>query len=196
MLETFLFAGAGGQGVMFAGQLLSYAAMDHGFEVTWIPSYGPEMRGGTAHCDVVISNRLIGSPVVKAPRVALVFNRPSLEKFALTLAPGGLLVRNTTLAPAAPSRADITDLPVPATALADALGNVRLANVVMLGAALTSHPVLPMAALRSALESHLPAHHRDKLALNLAALDAGVQAALKVESERCDPQHTHSLKVG
>jgi 2-oxoglutarate ferredoxin oxidoreductase subunit gamma len=196
MLETFLFAGAGGQGVMFAGQLLAYAAMDHGFEVTWIPSYGPEMRGGTAHCDVVISDHMIGSPVVKAPRVALVFNRPSLAKFVLTLAPAGLLVRNVTLAPDAPTRTDVTDLPIPATALADALGNVRLANVVMLGAALAAHPVLPIAALRSALESHLPAHHRDKLTLNLAALDAGVQAALKVESERCEPLLTHSSKVG
>jgi Pyruvate/2-oxoacid:ferredoxin oxidoreductase gamma subunit len=81
MQEQFVFSGFGGQGVMFVGQLLAYAAMDNGFEVTWIPSYGPEMRGGTAHCTVVISDRPIGSPIVQNPKVAVAFNNPSFDKY-------------------------------------------------------------------------------------------------------------------
>src|SRR5689334_11950070 len=97
MQKEYLFAGFGGQGIMFAGQLLAYAAMDYGLEVTWIPSYGPEMRGGTAHCVVVISDKPIGSPIVAHTSAALVFNNPSFNKYESVVRSGGLLVSNASL---------------------------------------------------------------------------------------------------
>lgn len=177
MQHEFLFAGFGGQGVMFAGQLLAYAAMDAGQEVTWIPSYGPEMRGGTAHCFVVMSDQPIGSPIVKFPKAALVFNRPSFEKYEPLVAPGGLLAVNSSLIPDHSERTDITVLEVPATSTADELGSLRVANLVMLGAALAVQPVLSLDALKHALEEHIPAHHRNMLAMNFEAVDRGAAIA-------------------
>jgi 2-oxoglutarate ferredoxin oxidoreductase subunit gamma len=176
MQQSFVFAGFGGQGVMFAGQLLAYAAMDHGFEVTWIPSYGPEMRGGTANCCVVVSDKPIGSPVVRQPGNAVVFNNPSFQKYEPLVAPEGLLVVNSFLVTLTSSRLDLRVLEIPATDIADELGDLKLANVVLLGALLSARPLLSLDALRQALEAHIPAHHRDKLPLNFSALDRGAQA--------------------
>jgi 2-oxoglutarate ferredoxin oxidoreductase subunit gamma len=177
MQEEFLFAGFGGQGVMFAGQLLAYAAMDEGFEVTWIQSYGPEMRGGTAHCYTVISDRPIGSPVVRHPKVAVAFNSPSFEKYEPLVAPGGLVVRNSSLITAHSQRTDITELAIPGTGTADELGNLRLANMVLLGAVLMGRPVLSIDALKHALNHHIPEHRRDLLDLNYDALERGAELA-------------------
>ncbi|MCS7071387.1 MAG: 2-oxoacid:acceptor oxidoreductase family protein, partial [Anaerolinea sp.] len=173
MLETFVFAGFGGQGVMFAGQLLAYAAMDAGLEVAWIPSYGPEMRGGTAHCLTAISDRPIGSPIVQHPKVAIVFNNPSFEKYEPLVAHDGLLVVNISLVACTSKRTDLTEVLVPATQIATQLGSIRVTNMVLLGAALTARPVLPLEALYSALEKHIPAHRRNLLDLNLAAVRRG-----------------------
>lgn len=173
MHQSFLLAGFGGQGVMFAGQLLAYAAMDEGLEVTWIPSYGPEMRGGTAHCYVVISDKKIGSPIVNNPDVVLAFNNPSFTKYEYLVATGGLLASNASLITQQSQRAGITHLPVPATDIADEIGNLRLMNVVMLGAVVTAHAVLPLNSIKRALEGHLPAHRRDMLADNYTALERG-----------------------
>lgn len=174
MQQEFLFSGFGGQGVMFAGQLLAYAAMEAGFEVTWIPSYGPEMRGGTAHCFTVISSKPIGSPVVRYPSVVVLFNNPSFLRYASEVAPMGLLVYNTSLITERCTRPDITQVGIPATAIAESLGERRLTNVVLLGAALAARPVLSLETLRAALERHLPEHRRDLLAANRAALDCGI----------------------
>lgn len=171
--QEFLFAGFGGQGVMFVGQLLAYAAMDEGLHVTWIPSYGPEMRGGTAHCYVVLGDKPIGSPIVAHPKVAVVFNIPSFNRYEPLVAPGGLLASNASLVPLHSTRTDIETLEVPATEIADVLGNLRVANLVMLGAVLSVRPVLPLEAIKQALEQHIPSHRRDMLALNYEALDRG-----------------------
>lgn len=171
MQEEFLFSGFGGQGVMFAGQLLAYTALDEGLEVTWIPSYGPEMRGGTAHCHVVISDKPIGSPVVRYPKVVAAFNRPSFDKYDALVAPGGLLAYNASLIDQESTRTDITALPVPASELADELGNLKLANIIMLGAIVTIRPVVSFEALKRSVETHMPAHRRNLLELNLKALD-------------------------
>jgi 2-oxoglutarate ferredoxin oxidoreductase subunit gamma len=179
MQDEFLFAGFGGQGVMFAGQLLAYAGMDEGMEVTWIPSYGPEMRGGTAHCFVIVSDRPIGSPIVKHPKVAVVFNNPSFERYEPLAASGGLLVRNSSLVEQSSTRTDITELAVPATRIADEVGNLRLANVVTLGAMLAVHPTLSLDAIKAALEAHMPAHRMDMLPMNLEALERGAAFALE-----------------
>jgi 2-oxoglutarate ferredoxin oxidoreductase subunit gamma len=178
--EEFLFAGFGGQGVMFAGQLLAYVAMDEGLEVTWIPSYGPEMRGGTAHCYVIISDKPIGSPVVRHPKTVIVFNNPSFEKYEPLVAPGGLLATNSSLITTRTQRKDITFLPVPATGIADELGNLRIANLVMLGAVLAAHPVVSLEAVKHGLSEHIPAHRRDMLHLNYAALERGAEHALSL----------------
>jgi 2-oxoglutarate ferredoxin oxidoreductase subunit gamma len=178
MQEEFVFSGFGGQGVMFIGQLLAYAAMDNNMNVTWIPSYGPEMRGGTAHCFVVISDRTIGSPVVSRPGVGIIFNRPSFEKYEPAIAHDGVLAVNSSLVPEAETdRDDITLLKVPATDLAYELENARLANVIMMGAVLTVRPVLPVEALRQALDNHIPAHRRGMLEANYQALATGAEYA-------------------
>lgn len=179
--SEFLFAGFGGQGVMFAGQLLAYAAMDAGLEVTWYPSYGPEMRGGTAHCYVVISEQPIGSPVVRNPKVAIVFNRPSYLKYEPEIAPGGLLVVNASLIEEQSLREDMQAVYVPATEVADSLGDLRLANMVLLGAALAAHPAVTVDQLLAALEAHIPKHRRNLLPLNRQAVEAGMRVALQAE---------------
>ena len=181
MQEEFLFAGFGGQGVMFIGQLLSYAAMDEGMEVTWIPSYGPEMRGGTAHCYVVISDKPIGSPIIRHPKVTIVFNVPSFERYEPLVASSGLLARNLDLVPRESARTDITELAVPASTIADELGNLRLANIVMLGATLTLRPILSIDAIKRALDIHIPEHHRELLPLNYEGLDKGAEFASSLE---------------
>ena len=180
MQNEFLFAGFGGQGIMFAGQLLAYAAMDEGLQVTWIPSYGPEMRGGTAHCFVIISDKPIGSPVTRYPKVGVAFNQPSFAKYEPVVAEGGLLAYNASLINQTSARTDIVRLGVPVTQIADEVGDLRLANVVMLGAVLTAHPTIPLAALERALEKHIPAHRQDLLPLNLKALARGADFASDV----------------
>ncbi|NWF67516.1 MAG: 2-oxoacid:acceptor oxidoreductase family protein [Chloroflexi bacterium] len=179
MQEEFLFSGFGGQGVMFVGQLLAYAGMAEGLHVTWIPSYGPEMRGGTAHCFVILSDKEIGSPVVRYPRTGIVFNLPSFDKYESEIAPGGLLVVNSSLINKQITRADIEALYVPATGIADELGELKMANIVMLGALLTARPVLPLAAIRKALAGHMPAHRRHLLERNFTALERGASVSLQ-----------------
>lgn len=183
MEEHLLFSGFGGQGVMFAGQLLAYAAMDEGLEVTWIPSYGPEMRGGTAHCFVVISNKPIGSPIVSRPKVGIMLNNPSFEKYEPVILPEGLLAYNASLITHQSHRTDMRVLGVPASDIADQIGNLKLMNIVMLGAVLAARPILPLDAIRHALEHHIPPHRRNLLTLNYEALEKGAafaQTALTV----------------
>ena len=173
--QELVFSGFGGQGVMFVGQLLAYAAMEHGLNVTWIPSYGPEMRGGTAHCFVVISDKAIGSPLVRSPKIAVVFNNPSFEKYEPLIAPGGLLAINASMIGARTARQDIDELAVPATDIAGELGALRLANMVLLGAVLGARPLLPLEAVEHALDQHIPPHRRDMLKLNIQALHRGLE---------------------
>jgi len=177
MQNEFVLSGFGGQGVMFAGQLLAYAGMEAGLEVTWIPSYGPEMRGGTAHCFVVLSDKPIGSPLVKSPKVALIFNRPSFDKYETAIAPDGLLVVNSSLAPQTSTRTDITTLRINATDIAYELGSAKLTNMILLSATLAAYPVIGIDTLKAALEAHIPPHRRDMIGLNHAAIDAGVTQA-------------------
>lgn len=169
----FLFAGFGGQGVMFAGQLLAYAAMDAHLHVTWIPSYGPEMRGGTANCTVMIGNKPIGSPVTPHPQTAVVFNTASFAKYEPLIREDGILLRNASLIATASARLDITELAIPASELAEQLGSPKLTNMLLLGAALAVRPIMPLITMFDALRAHLPAHRADLLPLNIQALEAG-----------------------
>lgn len=183
MHEEIIFSGFGGQGALFAGQLLAYAALDAGKHVTWIPSYGPEMRGGTAHCTVVVSDEPIGSPSVRRPSSVVALNLPSFEKYELLVKPGGVLVYNESLIPAQPSRADIRHVPVPANVIAEDLGNVRQANVVLLGAYLAATGLLPLAAVEDALDRHLPERQRKYLESNKQALQQGAACVIHVTQQ-------------
>ena len=179
MQTEIIISGFGGQGVLFAGQLLAYAGMDQGMEVTWIPSYGPEMRGGTANCTVIISDEEIGSPTVRNPRAALVLNLPSLDKYEPLVVPGGVLIANSSLVNREVEREDIDSLQIPAQEIAEEIGNRRMINMVMLGALLERLPVLTMEQLKRALEDHLPERHRKLLSLNLQAIHRGAEFAAK-----------------
>lgn len=177
MNEEIIFSGFGGQGALFAGQLLAYAALDSGLHVTWIPSYGPEMRGGTAHCTVVVSDEPIGSPLVRHPQSVIALNLPSFEKYEQLVKEDGLLVYNQSLIPAKPLRQGIRFVPVPANDIAEELGNVRMANVVLLGAYLVATNMLPLEAVETALDLHLGERQRRYLGANKQALRRGAAFA-------------------
>jgi 2-oxoglutarate ferredoxin oxidoreductase subunit gamma len=182
--EVFL-AGFGGQGVMFAGQVLSYAAMDAGREVTWIPSYGPEMRGGTANCTVVIADEEIGSPLVQDPPAVIVMNLPSLDKYEPTVKAGGVLVVNSSMVDRDVTRSDITWVSLPCNEIAEQAGDRRMANIVALGALLTLVPVLTLEEVESSLRVHMPGRHKHLLPKNLEALKRGAEYA---------QEHAHKAK--
>lgn len=168
-----VIAGFGGQGVLFAGQVLAYAGMDAGKGVTWMPSYGPEMRGGTANCTVMVADEEIGSPLVLHPKAVIVMNLPSLDKYESRVIAGGVLIVNASLVNRSPERTDVQSLMIPANEIAETIGNRRLTNMVMLGALLQMLPFLSIENIKQALEKHLPERHRHLLPSNYEALRAG-----------------------
>jgi 2-oxoglutarate ferredoxin oxidoreductase subunit gamma len=179
MQKEILIAGFGGQGVLFAGQVMAYAAMDTGKEVTWIPSYGPEMRGGTANCTVVIADDEIGSPLVKNPPAVIALNLPSFDKYEELVQPGGILIVNKSMVDRGASRDDITTVFVPGNELAEEIGDRRLLNMVMVGALLTRLPELSIQDIETALNAHLPERHKNLLPQNRTALQRGYEYTQK-----------------
>jgi 2-oxoglutarate ferredoxin oxidoreductase subunit gamma len=177
MQQEIIISGFGGQGTLFAGQLLAYAAMDSGYHVTWIPSYGPEMRGGKARCTVVVSDAEIGSPLVRRPGAAVVLNIPSMEAFEPAVKSSGVLVVNSSLVPQKSERTDLDVFYVPASDMATEMGNVRIANVICLGALVQATGVVSLEAIEQALDDHLPERHRKLLGLNKEALRKGAALA-------------------
>jgi len=177
MQKEIIIAGFGGQGVLFGGQVLALAAMDAGKEVTWIPSYGPEMRGGTANCTVVIADEEIGSPLVEHPVLGVALNLPSFDKYEEMLQPGGTLVVNKSMVDRGARRTDIRVLLVPCNQIAEQVGSRQLVNMVAIGALIRALPELGLEALEQALTDHLPARHRDMLSGNHEALRRGFAAA-------------------
>lgn len=175
MQTEIVIAGFGGQGVLFTGQLLTYAAMDEGKEVTWIPSYGPEMRGGTANCTVVVSDEEIGSPMVSNPLAVIAMNLPSLDKYESKVKTGGVLVVNESMVDREVTRKDIKVIMVKANDIAEELGDKRMTNMVLLGALIANLPVLPVKAIEKALAGHLPERHHRLLPKNYEALNKGAQ---------------------
>ncbi|MFL7812223.1 MAG: 2-oxoacid:acceptor oxidoreductase family protein [Anaerolineales bacterium] len=179
MEETsIIISGFGGQGTLFAGQVLAYASMDQGLEVTWIPSYGPEMRGGTAHCTVIISDEPIGSPLVRKPDIVLALNLPSVDKYENLVTENGVLVANSSLFNREITRKGINSLLIPANKIAEEIGMARLGNMIMVGAMLAMKPILPLDAVKKALEEHIPERHKKTLPMNFEAMDKGYQFAL------------------
>lgn len=184
MQEAVIVAGFGGQGVLFAGQALAYAAMDAGYQVTWMPSYGPEMRGGTAYCMVVVSDQHIGSPIVTQPTLAILLNGPSYSRFAPTVVAGGALIYNASLINEVQTRDDILTLHIPGLKLAEVAGDSRALNMVLVGAALAAHPFMTPDRIKSTLETHHLAKSSDMLAINCRALDMGAAFAESFISSR------------
>ncbi len=173
MQTEVIVSGFGGQGVLFAGQLLAYAGMENGKEVTWIPAYGPEMRGGTANCTVIVSDDEIGSPFVLNPQGVIAMNLPSMDKYENAIATNGVLVVNTSMSNRKPTRKDIKVLLVPANEIAEELGNRRAVNMVLLGALMANLDVLPLAALEKTLAAHTSERMKKFLNENIEALRRG-----------------------
>jgi len=172
--ERVICAGFGGQGVMLMGQLISYAGMIEGKEVSWLPSYGPEMRGGTANCSVMVSERPIGSPVITDDAtVAIVMNLPSLDKFERDIISGGKLLINSSLIDKKASRSDVTAYYVPANEIAVELGNPRVANMVMLGAFLELTKTVGVDAVMQALKKVFGESKAHLMAINEEAMKRG-----------------------
>jgi 2-oxoglutarate ferredoxin oxidoreductase subunit gamma len=174
MQHDVIMAGFGGQGILLIGKILAYAGMNQGQEVSWLPSYGPEMRGGTCNCTVVISDRPVGSPVIRSPRAVLAMNLPSLDKFEPDLRSGGVLLINTSLITRRASRDDVTVVEVRANDVANGLGNPRSANMVALGAYLGATRALPMEAVEEVVRENFAA--KPQLAdVNIEALRKGFE---------------------
>ena len=174
MHNEIVMAGFGGQGVLLIGKLLAYAGMNAGNEVTWLPSYGPEMRGGTCNCTVVLSNQPIGSPITKRPHALIALNLPSLDKFEDSVQPGGIIVVNTSLVTRLPKRTDVTVVPVAANEIAKEAGNVKAANMVALGAFLGASGLVEKERVEGVLADAFP--NRQKLIdLNKKALQRGFE---------------------
>jgi len=191
METSLIIAGFGGQGALFAGQLLAYAAMETGKEATWIPSYGPEMRGGTAHCTVIVSDEPIGAPLVHDPQCVIAMNLPSMDKYELLLRASGILIYDGDLIQRPLVRSDIHAIAVPAQAIARRCGSQRLVNVLLLGSLLAVCSVVDPAAVECALHAHLPERHAALLAPNIAAFRAGSEYVAS-----CVPRDVQRMATG
>lgn len=178
-----VISGFGGQGALLAGQMLAEAAMHEGKHVTWLPSYGPEMRGGTAHCTVIIGDEPIGSPIVRRPSVVIALNKPSVAKYEPMLKPDGHLIINSTLVEEPPTRSDIHALMIEANGIAERLGSVKMANIVALGALLSVVPVVDPTGLKETLKRKVKKIAPDLVEANLLALDEGLASAHSTVSE-------------
>lgn len=174
MEKEIIIAGFGGQGVLLIGKMLAYAGMMEGKEVSWLPSYGPEMRGGTANCTVVISDKPVGSPVVKSPDILIVLNRPSLDKFEPFVKKNGLLIINSSLIDRKSEREDIDVLYVPANDVAMKCGSPKAANMVALGALIGKTELLKIESLEETIRETFS--EKEKIVnLNLKALKEGLK---------------------
>ncbi|WML60811.1 2-oxoacid:acceptor oxidoreductase family protein [Neobacillus sp. PS2-9] len=173
MQEEIIIAGFGGQGVMSMGQLIAYAGMLEGKGVSWLPSYGPEQRGGTANCAVVVSDEPVGSPLVTKPSTAIVLNNPSFDKFEPRVRSGGLLFLNSSLVVRTSERKDIQTIEINATDLANDLGNSRVANMILLGAFLERTKIVSEEAIIESLKKVLSAEKHHLIEINKQALKKG-----------------------
>lgn len=172
-----IIAGFGGQGVLLIGNLLAQAGLEAGLNVTFIPVYGAEMRGGTANCTVVVSSEEIGSPIIKRPKSLIIMNQPSLEKFQPRLEKGGIQIINADMVDAADIETKrVKSFPVKVNTLAEAHGGARTANMVALGAYLAATGIVPLKAAVKALEHVIGSHYAKLIPLNAAALEAGYKA--------------------
>jgi 2-oxoglutarate ferredoxin oxidoreductase subunit gamma len=179
MLEEIIIAGFGGQGVLSMGQMLAYGAMVENKEISWMPSYGPEMRGGTANCITIISDSKISSPIISTFDTAIVLNQPSMEKFESKVKTGGLLIYEMNNITKPSERTDIDILAIPAAEEAVKLNNTKVLNMIMLGAFLERKPIVSIEAVMAAWKKVLPERYHHLFDLNRKALDIGAELAEK-----------------
>lgn len=170
---NILFAGFGGQGILFAGKFVAYKGLIEGKQVSWLPSYGPEMRGGTANCSVIISDEPIGSPIVEKPDVLIAMNLPSLDKYENDVVSGGKIFVDSTLVARKVERTDVDVYYIPSTQMANERGINTLANMIMTGKVLKEVPVLGFENIDAPLSKVVSARHQDLLEVNKSALKLG-----------------------
>ena len=171
-----LLAGFGGQGVLFTGKTLAYKGLLEGKHVSWLPSYGPEMRGGTANCSVILSDDEVGSPIVTHPDILVAMNLPSLDKYEDAVVPGGTIIYDSSLITRKVKRTDVTIAALPATKRASDAGYPTLSNMLLLGALLKHTDAAQYAGIEAALKKVISARHQDMLQLNLNAVNQGYNA--------------------
>ncbi|MBF0500965.1 MAG: 2-oxoacid:acceptor oxidoreductase family protein [Candidatus Riflebacteria bacterium] len=171
--EEIIMAGFGGQGILFLGKVLAQAGMIMGHHVSWLPSYGPEMRGGTANCTVILSDHPIASPIVAEPDTLIAMNRPSVDRFQGKVKPGGLILYNSSLIDQVKQRDDVRVAAVPASAIADEIGSPRVANLVMVGAYLKNSGILKFDDVLKTLPSIIPSKKKEMSQVNIDALKRG-----------------------
>ena len=170
---SILLAGFGGQGVLFAGKFLAYKGMVQGKQLSWLPSYGPEMRGGTANCSVILSDTPVGSPIITNPDVLVAMNLPSLQKFVDAVVPGGKIILDSTLIDAKVERDDIEVFYVPATQMAKDAGFATLSNMILTGKVLKEIDIVAFEGNEETLKSFIPAKKAGLIDMNLKALQIG-----------------------
>ena len=168
-----LIAGFGGQGVLFAGKFLAYKGLVQNKNVSWLPSYGPEMRGGTANCSVIISDMPVGSPIIEKPDILVAMNLPSLQKFVNAVVPGGKIIIDSTLIDVKVERTDVEVFYVPATQMAKDAGFSTLANMILTGKVLKETDAVTYEGNKETLESFIPAKKANLIDVNCQALQAG-----------------------
>ncbi|MBR0508696.1 MAG: 2-oxoacid:acceptor oxidoreductase family protein [Clostridia bacterium] len=173
MTTQILIAGFGGQGVLFAGKFLAYKGLLEDRQLSWLPSYGPEMRGGTANCSVILSDDPVGSPIVSKPDVLIAMNLPSLDKYENDVVPGGEIYVDSTLIARKVARTDVKVYYVPSTQLAKDIGAPTLANMVMVGKLLKENAAVSYDNLEAALKKVVSARHQDLMEINLKAINTG-----------------------
>ena len=184
MEKKLVIAGFGGQGVMLAGELLSEAGKEEEKYVTFLPSYGPEMRGGTANCDVIVSDDPIASPIIANPEAAIIMNLPSLDKFEPLMKEDGILILNKTLIPKEVQRKDVRVLGIDALTIAKELGNEKVTNLILLGAYVTVEKTVSLETLKNALKVFLKGKKEKLIPINEKALDKGAEVAKEFLGEK------------
>ena len=172
--EEIIIAGFGGQGILSAGRILAYAGMLEGKNVSWLPSYGPEMRGGTANCNVIISDEPVGSPILNTATTLIVMNGPSLEKFEKAVIPGGMIIIDSSLVDRKPSRKDVDVYQIPATMLASDMGNLTFANIILLGKLIKKTGIASKENFAEALKQILPERKHHLIPEEIKALEIGM----------------------
>ena len=173
--KQMLFSGFGGQGILFAGKFIAYKGLIDEKQVSWLPSYGPEMRGGTASCSVIVSDEAVGSPIVSAPDVLIAMNLPSLDKFEATVVPGGMIIADSTLIERKVNRDDVKVCYIPATRLASENGMPTLANMIIVGKLLKELGDFNEDSVNAALKKVISAKHADMMEINVKAMRLGAE---------------------
>ena len=171
--SQILIAGFGGQGVLFAGKFLAYKALTENKQLSWLPSYGPEMRGGTANCSVIISDDPVGSPIITTPDCLIAMNRPSLDKYVDTVTPGGMILVDSSLISVKVERTDVRTFYIPATKMANDAGFATLANMVLVGKLIKESGVVSFENNKETFEKFIPAKKANLIEINCQALQTG-----------------------